>query len=334
MSCIQPGDHRVSVVIPTWNGGPRFQKLLDALAAQDFAEGVELVCVDSGSKDGTPDMATAAGGKVHAIPQSEFNHGGTRNLGISLASGEIVLLLTQDAVPMGTGYVQALVEAYDDPVIDGAYARQFPLPEQDPILKDRLASWSASRDEPVTQVLGQGDPAAALEAFNALEPLQRLMTCAFDNVASSVRRSSWERHPFPEAPFGEDVAWGKEVLLAGGAIRFCPDAMVEHSHPLSVKREFKRLYCDHRNLYHLFGLRNVDSWKRVFDGWKWQRGVYEKLLDEDSSLTEAERKHWKKIGNRYALFECMGQFLGARSWWKTEQSWFWRKFDKQIRKGV
>jgi hypothetical protein len=30
----------------------------------------------------------------------------------------------------------------------------------------------------------------------------------------------------------------------------------------------------------------------------------------------------------------MGQFLGARSWWKTEQSWFWRKFDKQIRKGV
>ena len=65
---------------------------------------------------------------------------------------------------------------------------------------------------------------------------------------------------------------------AGGAIAFEPTAEVEHSHRIRMIGEFKRIYCDHRNLYELFGLRNVPSWRAVWDGWAWQRNFYRELL--------------------------------------------------------
>jgi len=324
----------VSLVIPTWNGGPRYRQVLDALANQDIEGGFQLVTVDSGSRDGTPELSAQYGALVHSIPQSEFNHGATRNVAIGLSSGAIVLLLTQDAVPMDRHYVRALVSAYDDPAVDGAYARQFPQADCDPLLAERLRRWSASRETKVLQSFAPGDPVQSQAKYDALDPLPRLFACAFDNVASSVRRASWERQPFPAAPFGEDVSWAKEVLLAGGVIAFEPDARVEHSHRISMKREFKRLYCDHRNLHTLFGVRTVPSWKHVRDGWKPQRKYYAELLDSQTDLTPLEKWRWKRYADVYTFAEAAAQFLGARSHWKVQTSGFWRWFDGAVRKGI
>jgi rhamnosyltransferase len=334
VSAISDRPHPLSVVIPTWNGGPRFGEVLQALAEQDLDEGFELLCVDSGSTDGTAERALAAGARVHHIPQAEFNHGATRNLGIGLTSGSVVCLLTQDARPLDRHYLRALRAAYDDPRVDAAYARQFPLPEQDPLLAERLRRWSASREEPVLQTLAPGDPAAARAAFEALAPLERLAACAFDNVASSVRRSSFERQPFPPARFGEDVAFGRALLLGGGAIQFVPSARVEHSHPLSIWREFKRLYCDHANLYELFGVRTVPSWAAVRAGWRHQSRFYGELLAAQQQLTPRERQHWRRVARVYALAETTAQFLGARSHWKVRESRLWAAVDRRLRRGV
>ncbi len=325
----------LAVVIPTWNGGPRFRELLRVLAAQDVPGGFQLVVVDSGSRDGSADAARAAGALVHTIPQAEFNHGATRNLAISLANrAEVVALLTQDALPMDAGYLSALRRPFDDPTVDGAYARQFPQADCDPLLAERLRRWSASREEPVVQSLAPGDPAAARARYDALAPLERLMACAFDNVASALRRSTWQQHPFPEASFGEDVSWAKEVQLAGGSIAFVPDARVEHSHRISIRREFKRLYCDHQNLYRLFELRSVPSWSAVRAGWRHQARFYGELLDGQGQLSPIERWRWKRYAAVYALFETTAQFLGARSHWKRQESRFWNWFDQRIRRGV
>ncbi len=332
MSAITAQARPLSVVIPTWNGGARFARLLDVLADQSVEH--QLVCVDSGSTDGSADLARAAGALVHEIPQAEFNHGATRNLGISLASGEIVCLLTQDAVPMDDSYLEVLRDAYQDPRVDAAYARQFPLPEQDPILKERLRRWSASREEDLLQVLVAGDPEASRALFESLEPLERLARSAFDNVASSVRKSSWRRCPFPHARFGEDVAFGRELLLSGGAIAFVAAARVEHSHPISIRREFFRLYRDHKNLFELFGLQNVPSWTRVRSGWRHQSRFYAELIASQTDLPAAERRRWTRYGHWYALAETAAQFLGARSHWKTRESSFWGWFDSKVRRGV
>jgi rhamnosyltransferase len=332
-SAITSEPRPLSVVIPTWNGGPRFVELLAALARQDVDGGFQLVVVDSGSGDGTAQAAERAGALVLRIPQSEFQHGRTRNRAIAASSGAIVCLLTQDAVPLDAGYLRALASAYEDPRVDAAYARQFPRPDCDPILAERLRRWSATRTERVLQQLVPGDAGASRARYDALAPLERLHACAFDNVASSVRRSSWMRTPFPELPFGEDVGFAKALLLAGGTIAFEPAARVEHSHRIDMLREFKRLYCDHRNLHAVFGLRQVPTWRSVREGWAWGRRFYRELLaGQDLSL--GARLYWRAYSIPYALAEAAAQFLGARSHWKTRESRFWAWFDARVRRGV
>jgi rhamnosyltransferase len=320
-------------VIPTWNGGARFREVLEALGSQEFAGGFELLVIDSGSRDGTPEAARAAGARVHAIPQSSFNHGRTRNQAIALAHGALVALLTQDALPMGPDYLANLLRPFANPRVDGVYARQFPRPDCDPLLSERLRRWSAAREVPALQVLVPGDPQASRALYDQLPPLERYLSSAFDNVASAVRRSTWERIPFPERSFGEDVAWGREVLLAGGALAFEPSARVEHSHRISMRREFQRLYCDHRNLYELFGLFQVRNWRAVWHGAAGQRAFYRELLAAQR-LTPARRAFWRAYSIPYALLETAAQFLGARSHWKTGESRFWRWADGRIRRNV
>jgi rhamnosyltransferase len=332
-SAIRPEPCAVSVVIPTLNGGARFQAVLEALAGQDVEGGLQLVVVDSGSGDGTTEAAEAAGAKLLRIPQEEFNHGATRNLGIAASSGQLVALLTQDALPMDESYVRLLLEPYENPRIDGVYARQFPRRDCDPLLSERLRRWSAARGERELKVFAPGDAARSREIFEELPPMERYLSCAFDNVASSLRRASWERTPLPERSFGEDVAWARDILLGGGSIAFEPSARVEHSHRIRMGREFRRLYCDHRNLNELFELVNVPSWAEVFRGWRYQRRFYAELL-EGLELSAASRLSWRAYAMPYALLETAAQFLGARSLWKCDESRFWAWADRRIRTGV
>jgi rhamnosyltransferase len=330
-SAIRREPRPVSVVVPTWNGGALFRELLVALASQDVEH--ELVVIDSGSRDGTAEAARAAGARVETIPQREFNHGGTRNRGIALAGGAVVALLTQDAIPIGRDYLARITRPFANPRVDGVYARQFPRPDCDPLLAERLRRWSASRAEPALQVLAPGDPAASRSLYDALPPLERYLSCIFDNVASAVRRTSWERTPFPARTFGEDVAWGREIVLSGGALAYEPTASVEHSHRIAMRREFKRLYCDHRNLFELFDLFQVRNWRAVWHGGHGQRRFYRELLDAQP-LTRLERLRWRLYSIPYSYVEGAAQFLGARSHWKTRESRFWAWADRRIRSGV
>lgn len=332
-SAIRNEPRPVSLVIPTLNGGPRFCEVLEALAVQDVEGGFELLVVDSGSTDGTAEAALAAGAAVERIDKATFNHGRTRNLGIARTHGDVVALLTQDALPMDPGYLRKLVEPFENPRVDGAYARQFPRPDCDPLLAERLRQWSATRNERELKVLAPDAPEKAQRLFTALPPMERYLCCAFDNVASAVRRTTWQRIPFPARRFGEDVAWARAVLLAGGAVAFEPGACVEHSHRIDMRREFKRIYCDHKNLMELFGLYNVPGWRAVWNGWRWQRGFYRRLLG-DARITPGERLYWRAYSIPYALLETAAQFLGARSHWKVQESRFWAWLDGRFQRGV
>jgi rhamnosyltransferase len=330
-SAIASAPRALSLVIPTWNGGTRFARLLELLAQQDVPGGFQLVVIDSGSRDGTRERARAAGALVLEVPQAEFNHGRTRNRAIAASSGECVALLTQDALPLDASYLRVLASACAQ--VDGAYARQFPQPDCDPILAERLRRWSASRTQPARQSLVPGDAVASAARFASLPPMERYLACAFDNVASCVRRSSWERQPFPERSFGEDVAWARATLLAGGTIAFEPGARVEHSHRISIRREFKRLYCDHRNLAELFELRTVPEWSSIPAGWAWGRRTYADLLAAQP-LSALQRLGWRAYSIPYALAEPTAQFLGARSLEQVPRSRFWAWLDRKLRAHV
>src|SRR5438309_8102278 len=89
----------ISVVIPVKDGGPGLVRCLDGVRSQATDEPVEIVVVDSGSADGSVEAARAAGAEVYEIPPHRFSHGAARNLGAARASGEILVFLSQDAVP-------------------------------------------------------------------------------------------------------------------------------------------------------------------------------------------------------------------------------------------
>jgi rhamnosyltransferase len=319
-------DPLASVVIPAYNGGPRFRDCLEAVASQELEGGFEIVCIDSGSTDGTAEAAERYG-RVLRVPQAEFNHGLTRNRAIAETRGRFVALLVQDAVPRGRDWLRALVEAVSQDGVAGAYSRQEPRPDCPPFIKARLERWSASRSEREVKSLAGHDELLSLPI------LERVRRLSFDNVSSCIRREVWERHPFRERRFGEDSAWAREVLLAGWSLVFEPASAVEHSHANSLWYEFKRVYLDHRNwrevaegaLFNNLIEVMQASWNGVFERWS--------ELDEQG-IGGARGLYWRAYALPWSFSQNLAQHWGSRSM-KAAARWAWyRRVDDFMSKGV
>lgn len=318
-------DPLASVVIPSLNGGPRFKDCLEALTGQDLEGGFEIIIIDSDSKDGSAELAENYG-RVIRIDKKEFNHGLTRNRGISEAKGRAVALLVQDAVP-DPGWLTPLVEAALRPGVAGAYSRQRPRRDCPPFIRARLERWSASRTEAEEKRL------SGVEELLSLPMGERIRRLSFDNVSSCVNKEVWRAHPFRERRFGEDALWSREVQLAGYAVVYEPGSVVEHSHDNSLWYEFKRVYLDHRNwrevaegslFNNLFEVVQA-SWNGVFDRWS--------ELDAQG-LSGLKRLYWGAYAVPYTASQNLAQFFGARSMKASLRFGWWKLVDDFLSRGV
>ena len=238
-----------SVVIPTFQAGPGFDELLRRLFSQKTGFGYEVLVIDSGSTDGTPELATRHGASVHLIDRGEFDHGATRNLGASLSNGRYVAFLVQDALPVDDFWLASMVDDLDaDETIAGVYGRQIPRPDSSPLTLALMRDWPTANPERREQFAGSP------EAYAALPPATRRSLAAFDDVSSCVRRSTWERIPFERTRFGEDLRWGKAAVEAGYKLVYEPHAAVLHSHERGALYDLRRHYVDALILQELFGL--------------------------------------------------------------------------------
>ncbi len=95
----------VSVVVPVKDGARHLEELLPAIAGQRIDADVEILVIDSGSTDGSPALARSLGATVIEIEPAEFGHGRTRNLAAFEATGDRIVFLTQDATPIGDGWL-------------------------------------------------------------------------------------------------------------------------------------------------------------------------------------------------------------------------------------
>ncbi|CAG1771329.1 rhamnosyltransferase [uncultured bacterium] len=250
-----------SIVIPTKNGGDLFHKALAGWAKQTLWSRCELIVVDSGSTDDTVEAAKQAGAKVFEIPPAEFNHGATRDYGISLASSDYIILTVQDAVPSNDQVLELLVNALEQPNVGGAYTRQIPQADADVITKRNLGGWSIGSLEREERFLKHEG------WYDTLTPMEKHLFCTFDNVCSAIKKSVWEQEKFGRVDFGEDIDWSKRVLLRGYHIIYDPNAAVIHSHDRSLMYDYKRTYVCHRKLYQMYGLHLVPDFKLVCRAW-------------------------------------------------------------------
>lgn len=238
------------MVIPTLNAGPLFARLLEGLRLQETDFEFEVLIVDSGSTDGTVELAESHGARVHRIDKKDFNHGATRNLGVSLARGEYVALTVQDAVPLDRRWLSALVGTLErDERVAGVYGRQIPHLDAGPLTRATINGQASASPERAEKYLQRGSRLADLP------PRRRRRLCAFDDVSSCIRRSVWEELPFEKTAFGEDLRWGKRAIEAGYKLVYEPASAVFHSHERGPSYDLRRYYVDQKILLELFGLR-------------------------------------------------------------------------------
>src|SRR5438270_9163997 len=103
-----------SVVIPTKNGASSIGDCLEAVYSQEGTGRLEVVMVDSGSTDRTLEIARKYPVRVEEIPADEFHHARTRNFAASLATGEYLVFLSQDAIPANCGWLKAMLQNFED----------------------------------------------------------------------------------------------------------------------------------------------------------------------------------------------------------------------------
>ncbi len=239
-----PPPRSVSVLMPTWQGEPFLERVLTMLARQRFDRPWDMWVIDSGSRDRT--LAILAEWRerfpvpllVRGIEQVEFDHGDTRNALASLSSGELLVYLTQDAIPSSEDWLARLCANFDDEQVAAAYCRNLPRPDADRLTKvfsDNDMGYQAGRRE-----VRLREPAA----YRRMNPHERRLLYNFNDVASAVRRSVWELHPFPRTEFGEDLLLSRALLEAGLTVVYDDLATVEHSHDYGPSEMEQRARID------------------------------------------------------------------------------------------
>lgn len=87
---------KVSVIIVTWNGSKHISDCLELVEKSAYSN-YEIIAVDNGSKDGTPELIRRKFPRVKLIlNKKNLGFAGGNNQGIKKAEGEIIFLLNDD----------------------------------------------------------------------------------------------------------------------------------------------------------------------------------------------------------------------------------------------
>jgi rhamnosyltransferase len=307
----------VSIALVTRNGAETLPALLDAVRRQRGGFSVQIVAVDSGSTDGSLALLQRSADRVIAVPPERFNHGLTRNLAIEHTCGELIVLIVQDALPIGESWLSELAAPLlADERVGGTFSRQIVRPDASAITRAYFAHAEAARNHSFVQApLTHHDLAA-------LHPTDRLRRCTFDNVCACIRRSLWREIPFRETPIAEDLEWARDVLLAGYRLEFVATSCVFHSHDRSARYELARTYQLHRRLYELFELRTIPTLPLLARSVTSCVGRHLACQAHDSGQRFSRLTRALGLAVAWPLGQYLGGLSASRAWrpWKTRTS--------------
>ncbi|WP_448809340.1 glycosyltransferase family 2 protein [Agromyces bauzanensis] len=299
----------VTVVIPTLNGEQYLAEVLDAVAAQRFDGAVETLVIDSGSTDSTLEIVRARPHvRLHAIPNVEFGHGRTRNLGARLARGRIVAYLTQDATPADDGWLAALVAPLAQGTAEAVVGRQIPRRTAFPLQKYDI--------ERVFESLGPVDEVSVVGGgiLDDLDAAHADAAGFYSDVNSATHRAFLvDTIPYRDVAYSEDLLFARDVLEAGYRKAYAPRGAVRHSNEVGVREYAARMFDE------AIGLRRIGhpvrrhSWVGAM-----LRAVKGALADtarilRDPDYRLGERLRWLVVNPAYHLARWYGLYHGGRA---------------------
>ena len=219
---------RVSVIIPTRNGGEYLERLFKTLGEQTFRP-AQILVIDSSSDDDTSSMCRACGADLIQIDAKTFDHGGTRNLAASKAKGEILVFMTQDTFFRDKVGLENLISPLGKQMIAASFGRQITKEDANPV-----EAFIRSYNYPSTAMIKGIDDLPRLE----------VKTFFFSNVCSATKKSAFaEVKGFPERTImNEDMFLAAKLIMKGYKIAYQPNAVVYHSHNYSLQTQFKRYF--------------------------------------------------------------------------------------------
>jgi glycosyltransferase involved in cell wall biosynthesis len=215
----------VSVIICTRNRSSSLARTLQSVAqaAQAVAETWELIVVDNGSSDPTPEVVAGFEDRlpVRLVSESRPGLSVARNAGVAASRGDYILW-TDDDVVVDADWLRAWFAAFrerpDDAVFGGRTEPFYEEPRQSWFIENQphLLSLLAIRDEPDwVSVTPDRVPYGLNYAVRGVE--QRLHPYDPNLGVAPGRRSG-----------GEEVAVIRQILAEGGRGSWVWDATVRH----------------------------------------------------------------------------------------------------------
>lgn len=252
---VQSGERLVSVVLPTYNGvDDGLEELLRSLR-QQVGVRVEILAVDSSSTDGTRELLRRYDARVTTIPQADFHHARTRNLGASRASGEMLLFTVQDAIFRDPRWIETGLHTVDRFKAVSYSTPQLPKPGAS--LLARYLSYNFLRNlyPSGISVIGGGSSSAlawkALTLRGAKEEMLHI-----DDTNHLVSRRYFEGVGGFEGSTCEDMEFARKVVQRGQRFVFSTLSAIQHSHDYrDIARYARRVFVDNCRIADLVGDR-------------------------------------------------------------------------------
>jgi len=306
---------KISIIIPTYNAEKYIEKLLKSIKNQKLTNIVEIIVIDSSSKDKTLEIVDQLKAKTLTIRKEEFDHGETRTLAGKLAKGDILVYLTQDITLYDEKSIYNLIKLFfKDKKIGAVYGRQIPYQN--------------------TNIFGKH-----LRFFNYPEKgyireykdkkQYGIKTAFLSNSFAAYKKSVLEEIGWfkENLILGEDVYAAAKILKAGYKIAYVPEAKVYHSHSYTIWQDFKR-YFD-IGVFH-----RCENWileefgKAEGEGLKYIKSEFKFILKEKAWIKIPEfliRNFMKFIGYKLGYYHhffhisLKKKFSMHSSWWDHQQ---------------
>lgn len=279
----------VDVLIPVYRPDGKLTELLKRLKTQNYP--IHRVILMNTEERHFPAELTGIWDRVEVyhLAKEEFDHGGTRDRGVRMSTADLVVCMTQDAMPADETLIEELVKPFDDPEVWAAYARQ--LPNED---CREVEKYTRSFNYPEQSMV------------KTKEDLNRLGIKTFfcSNVCAAWRREKYlELGGFVKHTiFNEDMILAGTMIKQGGKIAYCAKAKVIHSHNYSAFQQF------HRN----FDLAvSQTMYPEVFGGIRSE--------SEGIKLVKKSLSYCIKIGKPWLMIQVVTQSAGKLLGYKMGQ---------------
>ena len=297
---------KASVIIPTLNAGPLLRKVLEQIVSQNCPFPYDALIIDSGSTDGTVETVKSFANRnirLHEIPKSEFQHGRTRNLAISMTDGDYVAVLTQDALPCNAHWLSALIGGFSrSNRVAGVIGRHFAFPDHGAFAaRDLDGMFDRMRDFGDRSSLELGLPSFVQAGSSNWQMLLQF----YSDNNSAMSRRVWQECPYPEIDWGEDQVWAWEVLKLGFEKIYVDEARVFHSHAFTPRQQYEVAATEGAfwgNFYGLELVGDVEASNAASDA-------------ADSAFATANKIPFKRLQDQKALnrASAQGRYDGYRA---------------------